>query len=431
MSFIARKQLERWLSKSCGKRPLAVILGGSVNGLSFARSLGRRRIPILLLDSERFLGIYTRYGKVVLLPPAEERPQDWIDLLESVGSRLDAPGILFPTSDEHCLLVAQQRDRLGRYFRFLLPDAETVERIINKRSQYRIAQAAEIPIPRVCFPESIEEARYLSVQVAYPCLLKPYKSHVGRRKLGKKLVVVHSQTELISAYERITGCGVPHMVQDVIPGDSSAIFSYLGFWDAKGSELAWLTKRTLRQNPPLYGDGSLHITVEAPKVAELSRHLLRAFNYCGFVGVEFKFDTRDHTYRLMEINPRTEASNQLAISANVDFPWIGYQYLTGCVLGTQARKPFRLGVKLLNEEWDVQAYLALRKSGTLNLWRWLRSLRGSKAAIGAWDDPLPLVMGLLRFLQLCWCGFWSSARKLAKHDRRMEKDSVNSGSGSS
>jgi predicted ATP-grasp superfamily ATP-dependent carboligase len=346
-----------------------------------------------------------------LLPPADERPQDWIDLLESVGSRLDAPGILFPTSDVHCLLVAQQRDRLGRYFRFLLPDAETVERIINKRSQYRIAQAAEIPIPRVCFPESIEEVRYLSAQVAYPCLLKPYKSHVGQKKLRKKLVVVHSQSELISAYERITSSGVPLMVQEVIPGDDRALFSYLGFWDAKGSELAWLTWQKLRQYPPLYGNGSLYITVEAPKVAELSRHLLRAFNYCGFVDVEFKFDTRDHTYRLMEINPRTPASNQLAISAGVDFPWIGYRYLTGSAPETGQSKPFLIGVKCVNEEWDVQAYMALRKSGSLNLWRWLRSLRGSKPIIGAWDDPFPLVMGLWRFLRLC-CGYlWSAGRR--------------------
>jgi len=411
LPLIARKRLEGWLSRSCGKRPLAVILGGSVNGLSFARSLGRRRIPILLLDSERFLGIYTRYGKVVLLPPADERPQDWIDLLESVGSRLDAPGILFPTSDVHCLLVAQQRDRLGRYFRFLLPDAETVERIVNKRLQYGIAQAAGIPILRTYFPESVEEVRRLSTDVPYPCLLKPYTSHIGRKKLGKKVVVVYSQVELISEYERVSSADAPFMVQEIILGGDDAIFDYLALWDAGGRELAWLTKRKLRQYPPLYGDGSLQITIEAPEVADLSRHLLRAINYRGFVGVEFKFDARDHTYRLMEVNARTHSSNQLAISAGVDFPWIGYQYLTGCVLDTQAPKPFRLGVKLLNEELDVQAYLALRKSGTLNLWRWLHSLRGSKAAIGAWDDPLPLIMGLWRFLRLCCGNLWSAGRR--------------------
>jgi predicted ATP-grasp superfamily ATP-dependent carboligase len=228
--------------------------------------------------------------------------------------------------------------------------------------------------------------------------------------LGKKVVVVYSQVELISEYERVSSADAPFMVQEIILGGDDAIFDYLALWDAGGRELAWLTKRKLRQYPPLYGDGSLQITIEAPEVADLSRHLLRAINYRGFVGVEFKFDARDHTYRLMEVNARTHSSNQLAISAGVDFPWIGYQYLTGCVLDTQAPKPFRLGVKLLNEELDVQAYLALRKSGTLKRWRWLHSLRGSKAAIGAWDDPLPLIVGLWRFLRLCCGNLWSAGR---------------------
>lgn len=412
--FTSRQKLEGWLREIHGKKPLAIVFGSSVNGLSFVRSLGRRRIPILLLDSQRFLGIYTRYGKVMLLPPADEEPQDWLDLLEFVGSRLDVPGILFPTSDVHCLLVSQQRDFLRRYFRFLVPDAETVEQIVNKRSQYRIAQAAGLSIPRAYFPESIVEVRSLSVEVPYPCLLKPYKSHVSRKKLGKKVIVVHSPAELIATYERVTSSGVPLMVQEVIPGDDSALFAYLGFWDAEGRELAWLTKQKLRQNPPLYGSGSLQLTVEAPRVTELSHRLLRAFNYCGFVGVEFKFDARDHTYRLMEINPRTVAGNQLAISAGVDFPWLGYQYLTGSNLGTASSKPFRLGVKWVDEELDVQAYLALRKSGDLTLWRWLRSLHGAKAAIGAWDDPFPLIVGLGRFLRIGYGNLWSAVRRLTK-----------------
>jgi D-aspartate ligase len=397
------RSLDRWLTKNRGRGALAIILGGSCNGLSFVRSLSRRQKPTLLLESERFLGTYTRYGKVVLLPPVDEFAQNWIKFLEFLGSRLDRPGVLFPTSDEHCLFLSQYRGILQRYYRFLIPDPGTMERIVNKRSQYSTAQAAGIPIPSVYFPESVEEVRSLAVDMPYPCLLKPYESHTARKKLHKKVVVVRSRSELITGYERLTVADIPVMLQEIIPGDDSALFGYLAFWDSEGRELAWLTKRKLRQYPPQFGDGSLQITVEAPEVAELSRRLLRAFNYRGFVGVEFKLSARDHTYRLMEINPRTVSGNQLAISAGVDFPWIGYQYLTGADLGDIPAKCFRSQVKYVNEEWDVQAYLALRKSGNMNFGRWLRSIRGVNAkAIGAWDDPLPLMVGLWRFLRhLC------------------------------
>ncbi|MCI0488196.1 MAG: ATP-grasp domain-containing protein [Blastocatellia bacterium] len=403
LSIAATKNLESWLKKSIGSEPPAIILGSSVNALSFARSLGRRRIPTLLLDGERLLGSYTRYGEFLLLSRVEEDSAGWIDILELIASRLDTRAVLFSTTDAHCLLVSQHRDLLRQYFRFIIPDAETVERIVNKRFQYTIAQAAEIPIPKTYFPESLEEARHLSPNLTYPCILKPYISHTGRRELSnKKVRLVDSQTELISAFERLMASGQSFMIQEIIPGEDSALYGYLAFWNAEGEELAWLTTQKLRQNPPHYGDGSLQITVEAPEVARLSRRLLRTFNYSGFVGVEFKFDARDPTYRLMEINPRTFSYNQLAISAGIDFPWIGYRYLTDSMPEPLPAYSFKPGVKCVNEEWDIQAYFALRRSGALSLRQWLGSLRGAKLAIGAWDDPLPLFAGFRRLLKISW-----------------------------
>jgi len=410
------KKLEAWLTKIRSDAQLAVILGGSCNGLSFARSLGRRRVPTLLLESDRFLGTYTHFGKVILLPPLDLFAQEWLNLLEFVGSRLSKPGILFPTGDLHVLFVSRYRDALQRCFRFIVTDHAILERIVNKRSQYEAARAIGVPIPEVCFPESIKEASLLATAQSYPCLLKPYTSEVGFRKLAKKVVVVHSREELIAEYERITDMNVPLMIQEIIPGKDSALYGYLGFWDSDGLERAWVTKRKLRQYPPQFGDGSMQVTEEAPRVAELSHRLLTNFSYRGFVGIEFKLDARDGTYRLMEINPRTVSGNQLAISAGIDFPWIGYQYLTGSELEISLSAPFRPQVKYVNEEWDVQAYLSLRKSKAITLRDWLGSLRGVQAwAIGAWDDPLPLVAGLWRLLRLTWSRIAGSLDTVSKN----------------
>jgi D-aspartate ligase len=148
-------------------------------------------------------------------------------------------------------------------------------------------------------------------------------------------------------------------------------------------------------------------------VVELSRRLLRKLDYRGFVGVEFKLDARDDSFRLMEINARAVSGNQLAISAGVDFAWIAYQYLTGSDLGAGSERRFRPGVKYVNEEWDVQAYLALRKADAMSLGGWLGSLRGVEArALGAWDDPMPLAVGFFRLLRKLVSGVWSAARRL-------------------
>jgi len=51
----------------------------------------------------------------------------------------------------------------------------------------------------------------------------------------------------------------------------------------------------------------------------------------------------------------------------------------------------------VHEEWDLGAFLRLRRAGRLTLRQWLRSVRGCRArALGAWDDPMPLLITLAR-----------------------------------
>jgi D-aspartate ligase len=391
------RRIERWLKHIRRDVPPAIILGGSVNGLSFVRSLGRRGIPTLLLDSDYLIGMYTRFGQVGVLADPEEDPDAWLDLFEFIGSRLESAGVIFATSDVAALFLAGYAETLGKSFRFITADLEAVEKIVNKRHQYAIAEKAGIPIPRTFFPESVDDVRRVIDDVPYPCILKSYKSHLGKKKIRKKVMVATSPDELVDYFGTIATGEVQFMIQEIIPGDDNSLYGYLAFWDKHAREHAWVTKQKLRQFPPLYGDGSFQQTVESRETRALSCKLLQQFNYRGFVGVEYKYDYRDQTYRLMEINPRTVSGNQLPISAGVDFPWIGYNYLLGREENQRGTR-FRTGVTYMNEEWDFKAFLALRSAGKLTFGDWWRSLRRAGArAVGALDDPRPLLVVLLRF----------------------------------
>lgn len=395
-----KKQLrvERWLRK-IKDRPGTVIIGGSVNGLSFARSLGRKGVPTILLESECLIGTYTRFGDVVILPAVDEFPEEWINLLEFISDRAKVKTVLFPTSDEHSLFISQHADILKKSFRFLVPDIGTIKKILNKREQYSVASNAGIPIPKTYFPDTIEQVETLSQNISYPCILKPHTSHIGRKKIKGKVLISNTPVELVSEYSRVSTPGSEFMVQEIIPGGDESLFGYLALWDGEELDHAWLTKQKLRQSNA-FGDGSLQITVDAGEVANMSRKLLQEFHYRGFVGIEFRFDSRNNTYRLIEINPRTVSGNQLAISAGIDFPWIGYHYLTGADFPGRETKPFRPGVKYINEELDLKAFLNLRKDGKLSFGQWLQSVRGAKAwAVGAWDDPFPFLVMIGRLLR--------------------------------
>ena len=389
-----------WTDTIKHSAPLAVVMGGSVNGLSFVRSLGRRKIPTLLLDSDPLIGMFTRFGRALILLEPENNDDLWMNLLLGIGRKLPKPGVIFVTSDVHALFLARHENDLAPYYRFLTPDIYIQNKIVNKRDQYTIAQNAGIPIPETHFPESADDIDRIKNDIPYPCILKSYKSHLGKKKISKKVLVVESPDDLSRSFNEYASADVGFMVQEIIPGGDDQLYGYLAMWDRNASEFAWLTKQKLRQSPPLYGDGSLQTTIDAPEVRKLSIELLKQFNYKGFAGVEFKYDERDSTFKLMEINPRTVSGNQISISSGIDFPWIGYRYLTGDLTDSKDVPLFQPGVRYVNEEWDFKAYLALRKTGQLNLWKWLRSILGAKArAIFAMDDPMPLFVVGYRVLR--------------------------------
>lgn len=399
-----RARLDAWCRRlATGKSPAIIVGNGSTNDLSFVRSLSRHGIPTILIIGQRQLGSFSRYGLRIRMPPVEDEPQAWIEILEVAVSLLRAPPVLFALSDAHCAFVSRNAECLRRSFRFVLPDEETLKLILDKRQQYTAAEAAGIQVPPTFYPECVEDLVRIASEIDYPVILKPYTAHVGRTKISnRKVLVLQSTDELISAYSNCTASGARFMVQKIVAGKDDAIFWYSGFWDKHGREQAWFTVQKLRQFPPGFGDGSFQRTLEVPVVLQQSRRLIEVFRYRGLVMVEFKRDARDGSYNLMEINPRTVSGNQLGISAGVDLPWIAYRNLAGLDPAETPQRPFRLNVKYVNEEWDVQAFAALRKSKELTFAGWIQSLRGTGAwALFAWDDPLPLLVGLWRLFCIC------------------------------
>lgn len=398
-----RARVESKLRRLSTAKPPAVIVGsGSTNDLSFVRSLCRRGIPTIHLVESRLLGSFSRYGLRVRMPGVEDEPQAWLEILDMAAARLGARPVLFPLSDAQCAFVSRNAECLHRAYRFVLPENETVCRILDKREQYAAAEAARIQVPLTFYPTGSEDLARLASEIEYPVILKPYTAHVGRPVISnRKVVVLESADELIAAYSKYTSSGTRFMVQKIVAGTDDAIFWYSGFWDEQGRERAWFTGQKLRQFPAGFGDGSYQRTLGVPVVLEQSRRLLQGLRYRGLVSVEFKCDAGDGSYHLMEMNPRTVSGNELGIRAGVDLPWVAYCHLAG-LDATETRLPAcRMNVKYVNEEWDAQACAALWKAQELTFAGWIRSWLGTRAwALFAWDDPLPLLVGLWRFIRI-------------------------------
>jgi len=361
-----------------------------VIGLSYIRSLHRRGVPTLLLDQRSWLDTPSRFELTLAMPRITEEADLWLEMLVGAAQRSRRRPVLLVAFDQALLVVGKHAEELGRHYDFLIPPLEGSAAIVDKRRQYQLATAAGVPIPRTVYPGTGEEATTLAAELGYPCLLKPYVGGgVGNPFPGRKNAVVADAATLRAEFDRLALAGIPCLVQEIVPGGDEALYGYLGFWGSDRNELAWITKQKLRQNPPLYGDGTFQRTVDAPRVAELSRQFLKALDYVGVGSVEFKYDARDDSYRLMEVNPRAVSGNQLAIAAGVDLPYISYAYLADAVVPSWEQL---WDVRWVHELYDLKTLLRERQNPAAAVWEWVRSLRQAETfALGAWNDPAPLL----------------------------------------
>ncbi len=125
-------------------------------------------------------------------------------------------------------------------------------------------------------------------------------------------------------------------------------------------------------------------------MAALAARLLRALDYRGIVDMGFRYDARDGTYRLLDVNPRLGSTFRLFASDDgVDVVRALHLDLTG-----RSVPPSTLseGRKWLDERADAVTSYRMARQGSLGPGSWARPLKG--VAEGAWwaaDDPWPFV----------------------------------------
>jgi predicted ATP-grasp superfamily ATP-dependent carboligase len=129
------------------------------------------------------------------------------------------------------------------------------------------------------------------------------------------------------------------------------------------------------------------VTVDLPIIEELAERFLRAIDYHGIVEIEFKRDTRDGLYKLLDVNARTWGFHWVGSACGVDFPYLAYADQLGLPVG-RTRASAGIGwVRLLT---DIPTAFADILHGSLSLGQYLRSLRSARVeAVLDWHDPLP------------------------------------------
>lgn len=135
----------------------------------------------------------------------------------------------------------------------------------------------------------------------------------------KKVYTAQTAEEAAAILAQIYGAGYPDKVilQDMIPGDDSFMHVLTAYVDQNHAvKMMCLGHVGLEEHTPkALGNHAAIITEYNGPLMEKLKAFLEAIGYTGFANFDIKYDTRDGSYRVFEINLRQGRSNYYVTGA--------------------------------------------------------------------------------------------------------------------
>lgn len=369
-----------------------LLLGGKENSLSVTRHLGKLGIPVRVSGPKNCWGLYSRHcTEAIHIPEGLRAPDFWTKLLLGNDGRLNGH-ILWALSDDAIEFVNANRDRLKPRYKLDDSNPDLQRAFLDKIRTLELAAAAGVDGPKYWRVETEEQLAGMMAQATFPVMVKGIESHKFTRVFKRKLFIIdESRDELASRIRDCWDLGVGVFVVEMIPGPDSLLSSYYTFRKADGGRLFDFTKSVIRRWPVNRGNACYHRTGWYPETAEAGIRFFDSAGLRGLGNIEFKRDPRDGKLKIIEVNARFTAAQELVRRAGVPIDLVIYCHLTNQPIpeAKQSAKEFRLWYPLR----DFLAYLELRKRGELSFFAWLKSVATTRhvSPLFSLSDPLPVL----------------------------------------
>ena len=399
--------------------PVTVLPSPHHGGLGITRSLGRLGVPIFNVDAERWCpSFFSRYSNRKLVHDLDtvSGEQSTERLLE-FARRAGSPSILVATTDAAARFVADYAPALRERFIFPPQPADLVHALLSKKQTLLLARRYHLPAPVTIFPRARDDFRRLPEQIDVPLMVKGVCGDFWSR-VSKSKVLVRTLAQFRELCELIPDAVIPDlMVQEYIAGKEDTVWMFNGYFDRDSECRAAFTGRKLRQCPAYTGAASLAVAEKNEVVENSAIRFMKKLGYSGIVDIDFRYDSRDGGYKILDVNARIGSTFRLFVDENgMDVARAMYLDLTGQNIPAST---MQAGRKWMVEDLDIAASLRYAHDKSLSFIDWLRSLRGiDELSFLAWDDPTPAALMLRADLREIFLRGRSNAQQIPPFERK-------------
>ncbi|WP_283678305.1 carboxylate--amine ligase [Lentilactobacillus sp. Marseille-Q4993] len=299
-----------------------ILLGSDFNAYGMARSLyevyGR---PVKAIAEAELAP--TRFTKIVDLELIDGFSEDptWIESMRKIKERYrnhDKPVILIGCGDGYAELISKHKAELEDVFVCPYIDYDLLKQLNDKENFYKMCDKYDLPYPstRIITKDEYGSGEQIEQPFDYPVALKPANSvewldiHFEGRK---KAFTIHDEAEFRDIVGKIYDNGYTSdlILQDFIPGDDSNMRVLNAYVDKNHKVKLMCMGHPLLEDPAPSAIGNYVAIIPEynQDIYDRIKTFLEEINFTGYANFDIKFDTRDNSYKLFEINLRTGRSS--------------------------------------------------------------------------------------------------------------------------
>lgn len=355
--------------------------------LAAVQSLGRAGYPVAALHTQGDGGapaaFASKYVKKRVILPCSAKDEKYPELLAqvcgSLGEEYGAAPVVFPVGAATLAQLAEHREELGEYARFLVSPPAVLEAANDKRRVGELARSLGVPAPKEypCPGGALPEA--------FPVVVKPRCGEKFGLHAEERYRKAYDPAGFRAAWEAMARYDPQPVVQELLTGEAMGVSLVM---DGKSRPVSALCHRRVREYPTQGGPSSCCESVWDGALVEHAVKLLRGLGFVGLAMVEFKGG------KLLEINPRVWGSFPLTYKCGAPLAQDYVRASLGEELPLIQGPGYKTGVRMqfvLNDGLACLGYLRQGQPG--------RGLRGLvdllnprvKDGVFSCDDPRPFI----------------------------------------
>ncbi len=310
--------------------------------------------------------------------------------------------ILISTNETYTEFISKNKKNIHKDYIYNYPSVEIIKSLTNKETFYKTYASSELSFPETIYLDCASD-NLIDIDITYPAILKPANvvtyNHIqfpGKNKIYK----INSEKELMDVIKNIKDGGYKDklIIQEFIPGDDSNLFDAVLYVNTKGKvEFITFAQIGLQErissmvgNAAVLINGFNTTNGNVQKQVKQIKKFMEQINYRGFAEVDMKYDIRDNTFKVLEINARQGRSSYYVSSLGKN---LVKTIVDDCLYNLESDYEFL----------DNEVLLSFVPKGIIR--KYIKNKKFKKKALKMWKNVIkpmdaPCDKNLKRFLQL-------------------------------